>query len=194
MAAYAIREAYNQAVARLASLGSTLRHSFGSEHLRENIDTNSYLWVPTETEKTGNARGGRLGEHDSLAEVHHKVDIWCFGESHEVAYAMAQNLLHALHAVVPSAAERFTGFEWEQPRDGEPMLGLGRALIVRYGIAHSIVLDTYTPISRYVRNTAQDPAAPNAPTVQPTSAEITTSITTDVDVDGPEPVEDVVTP
>lgn len=194
MAAFAIVEAYNQATAHLTDAGCTLRHSFGSEFLRENLDTNSYVWVPTEFEKTGNARGGKIDEHDALCEGTVKVDIWCFGESHEVSWVMARNVLHALRAVVPAAAEKFASMEFEFPKDGEPMLGLGRALIVHYAIQYAILLDVYTPIARYVRSTAQSPTTPDPLTIQPTSAEITTSITTDDDVDGPEPIEDVVTP
>lgn len=194
MAVYAITEAYNQATTYLSDLGDTLRHQFGSEHLRENIDTNSYVWVPTEFKKTGNARGGRVFEHEALCEGTVSVDIWCFGESHEVSWVMASNVLHALRAVVPGAGEKFDSMEFEFPKDGEQMVGLGRALIVHYAIQGALILNVYTPVARYVRTTVQEPEPLEPLTVQPTSAEITSSITTDAEVNGPEPVEDVVTP
>ena len=52
--------------------------------------------------------------------------------------------------------------------------------------------DAYIPVLPKVRDVSQEPAQPDAPFTTPTSVEVTSSITTDLDADGSTEV-DVVT-
>lgn len=191
MGIFATKDVYNEVRAQLATFGSTLVHDFGSEALHSNRATNSYVWVPLEIERTGGSRGGPAGEWDALCETTQKVDVWCFGQSHEVSIQMAFNVLVATFRKVPSPAIRFLGIEFEFPKEGEPMLGLGRAAILHLGFAHAFIPDHYVAIAPHQRTVAQEPVPPDAPVTEIEAVEATTSLTQSTEADGAEPYVDL---
>ena len=182
---YVVKQAFDDVVAFLADTGSTLHHDFGSEHLSKTRRTNSYIWVPVgfDRDGVGAARGGT--QEKALIQTIEKFDVLCDGDTHEIAFLMAQNLVHALYQVVGGMADiRVLKGEWETPRDGEPQLGVGRLYVLSLGLV-TVWTDRYVPIQPKVLNVPQDaPSAPNVPTTQPTGVVIQTYSSPDPETDG----------
>ena len=109
------------------------------------------------------------------------------------AYGMAQSLLHALRQVVPSAMLNIKSAEWQYPKEGEPLMGAGRNLLVTVDLLHVPMLDAYVAIAPHVPGVNVEPEQTNAPFTTATSAVITSSITDDVNEDGPQTLTDTVT-
>ena len=190
---YVLDDVFDEVKAFLAGKGSQHEHYFGSEHLQQNSESNFYVWVPQEIQRTGGAAGGRVDEHEIAFFATHVFFVLCVAEEHRHAYGMAQSLQHALRQVVPTAMLSLKALEWQFPKEGEALMGRGRNLAVPVEIMHVPFLDAYVDVPAHSRGTVSEPEQPNAPFTTPTSVVITSSITSDIDVNGSPTLTDTVT-
>lgn len=170
---FGVEELYEQTVARLAALGSPLDHAFGSVHVGRMKLPNSYVWVPTSgRENKKNQPHGGADENRSIFGTEERFEVHCWGESHEVAYVMRQNVVHAMiFAIGGTAPLHYEGSEWMHEVEDETTLG--NVLIARFWLDAAIP-DSFVPVARFIRTTPQSPTDPGIPTTIPTSIVIDT--------------------
>lgn len=180
---FGVEELYQQTVAVLEGLGSELDHAFGAEHIERHKLPNSYVWVPTKSRENRKAtpRGGAF-ENRTIFGTEEHFEIHCWGESFAAAYAMRQNVVHAMvKAIGGTASLHLFDSDWlDDDKTDETVLG--RTLIARFWIDAAIP-DAYIPLERFVRKTSQTVADALIPSTVPTAVEIETSSAADIDDD-----------
>lgn len=189
---FVVEELFEQTKEQMVALGSELDHAFGAKFRGRHGLPNRYVWVPTKTReaKKGTMRGG--ANERALYDIEEAFEVECWGESHQVAITMRNDLVHAMKLAIGTTAPlRFDDCEWEEEDEDETTNG--NILLARFAIA-SVIPDRFVGVGRFVRRTPQVPVAPTVPTTQPTSAEIRTYSSPNTSTDGELVAEDTVEP
>ena len=179
---FGVEELYQQTVAYLTTLGSQLDHAFGAEFLSHHEQPNSYVWVPTksrENRKTS-PRGG-AGENRTIFPTEEHFEIHCWGETHAVAYAMRQNVVHAMvKAIGGTGPLHLLDSDWDDEKVSDESLGV--TLVARFWLDAAIP-DSYIHVARFVRKTKQNATETAIPYTEPTSVAIETYSAEDINDD-----------
>lgn len=161
---------YTATVARLTTLGQTLEHLFGDRERAKHTNINRYVWIPTRIRvERDDVASVSVDEDRNLYAVTHLAEVHCWGQSREVAYMMASNLVKALHDVAEADLDLEDANWNDEPTEG--LTDFGFLLVVEIGLRGAFA-DEFVAITEYA-GAAQTLTGPDAPSVQPTVVEFT---------------------
>jgi hypothetical protein len=170
---------YDDTTARLTTLGSDLGHSLGEREVAAHTNINRYVWVPTRirVDQSGNYTAA-VDQRRMLFPVVHVCEVRCWGQSREVAWLMASNLIKALHDAAAADID-LDSLTWTDGDEGHT--DFGHLLVVEFGLRGAIA-DEYVDVAAYT-GAAQTATAPDAPAVETESVSFTAYAGEDTDED-----------
>lgn len=174
---------YTDTVARLTALGQTLAHYLGEREKSQQTNINRYVWIPTRVRvEKDDVATVSVDEIRNLYVVTHLAEVRCWGQSREVAYMMASNLIKAAHDVAQADLD-LEDINWnDEATEGHTDFGF--LLVVEFGL-RGCFADEFVAITEYA-GAAQSLTGPDAPSVQPTIVEFTAYAGPDLDADDEE--------
>ncbi len=159
---------------------------FGARHLKASsqVVPNKYLWIPLKAARDEWEAGPTPQGHRTFWGRRHHWQVRCYGENHAIASAMLENVAAALFYLVDgSPSLGMVGEVWADAAEGEESPQAGELLIGEFTWLEAFA-QRYVHVARRVIQTPQDPEIENAPTVQPTSIEISFYTSPDGSTDG----------
>jgi hypothetical protein len=177
---FGLKELFDQVSALLPTKGVMCEHIFGARGLSDHRNTNTYVWVPREGRRGGSEATRAVTTQKINFGARHFLEIHCWGETHEVAFLMGENVLAAIRdcGLANVEFERADWLDFEERGKSE----LGEPFVVQVSMGQAFIR-RYTPIAPYTGDD-QTVIPPDAPTTDPTSVQITTYATTDPNADG----------
>lgn len=169
-----------------AASSEPLMSLFGARYLKAAAELvpNKYLWVPLKAARADWEAGPTPQGHRSFWGRQHHFQVRCYGESDAVASAMLENVTAALYDLVDgSTSFSLVGEAWWHALEGEEPPQAGELLIAEFTWL-DVFVKRYVHVARRVINTPQTMTVEDAPTVQPTSIEISFYTSPDGSTDG----------
>lgn len=166
--------------------GEPLKAFFGARHIKAPAELvpNKYLWVPLKASRAEWEPGPTAQGHRTFWGRRQHWQVRCYGENHAVASAMLENVAAALYGVADgSTSLGMVGEAWADAVEGEESPQDGELLIGEFTWLEAFA-KRYVHIGRRVMNTPQVPVVEDAPTVQPTSIELSFYTSPDGSTDG----------
>lgn len=177
---FGLKELFDSVVALLPTKGVTCEHIFGARGLANHRNANTYVWVPRETRRDDDEATRSIERHRVNHGARHFCEIHCWGESHEVAFLMAENVLTAMRDVAKGDVrlERADWLEFEERGESD----LGDPFVVQVSLGQSFIR-RYTPIVPYA-GSDQTMTPATVPTTDPTSVVVETYASDNPNTDG----------